>query len=200
MKTLLVAIPILMLLASSTVQSAPHRSLDDPTTALLIIDIQDFYFPGGSLPLIDPESASSNASCLLKAFRDRGLTIAHVGHQVKTGGEFHPDVAPLPDEIVVMKTEVNAFLGTDLLKLLQEAGIKNLVICGMQTHMCLEGATRAAADHGFRCVVIADACATRDLKRGDVVVPADGVHNSTLATLDGVYAQVIDTATFLGDD
>ena len=98
MKNLAIFATALALLAPTLAQPAPHSSLDDPTTALLIIDIQDFYFPGGSLPLVDPESASSNASCLLKAFRDRGLTIAHVGHQVKTGGEFHPDVAPLPDD------------------------------------------------------------------------------------------------------
>jgi len=68
----------------------------------------------------------------------------------------------------------------------------------MQTHMCLEAATRAAADLGFECVVIGDACATRDLEFGDHTVAAADVHASTLATLDRTYAKVVDTETFLG--
>ncbi len=200
MKNLLLILAVLAVMAPALAQAGGHSTLDDPTSALLIIDIQEFYFPGGSLPLMDPEVASTNAARLLAAFRERGRTVAHVGHLVPAGGEFHTDVAPLSDEIVVMKSEVNSFLGTDLLKLLKEAGIERLVICGMQTHMCLEGATRAAADFGFKCVVVGDACATRDLKRGEAVVPAAGVHNATLATLDGTYAEVIDTRTFLGGD
>ena len=70
----------------------------------------------------------------------------------------------------------------------------------MQTHMCLEAATRSAHDLGFECVVIGDACATRDLKYGDRTVPAADVHASTLATLDGTYAKVVDTEIFLGGE
>ena len=97
-----------------------------------------------------------------------------------------------------MKSEVNAFQDTELLGLLRDAGIERLVLCGMQTHMCLEGAARAAADHGFACVVVADACATRDLERDGSVVAAEDVHRATLATLDGAYAEVVDTAALLG--
>ena len=180
--------------------AGPHTALDDPNAALLIIDMQDFYFPGGALPLVQPEAASANAGRVLAACREKGRMVVHVGHQVRAGGEFHTDVAPLPGETVIMKSEVNAFQGTELLATLREAGIRKLVLCGMQTHMCLEGAARAAADHDFECVVISDACATRDLKRGETVVPAEGVHESTLATLDGAYAEVVDTGTFLGGE
>jgi len=70
------------------------------------------------------------------------------------------------------------------------------VLCGMQTHMCLEAATRAAADLGFECIVIGDACATKDLKFGDKVIKAEDVHYSTLATFRP-YAKVMDTAEYL---
>ena len=192
---------ILVLLAvahSATAPGAPHESLGDPAAALVLIDIQDFYFPGGALPLVEPEAAASNAGRVLAAFRERGRMIVHVGHQVRAGGDFHTAVAPLPGEIVVMKSEVNAFQDTELLGLLRDAGIERLVLCGMQTHMCLEGAARAAADHGFACVVVADACATRDLERDGSVVAAEDVHRATLATLDGAYAEVVDTAALLG--
>jgi len=183
-----------------TAPAAETPVIEDPATALIIIDVQAFYFPGGAVPLSDPEAASAMAGKLLAAFREHGRTIVHVGHKVREGGDFHPDVAPRPGEAVVMKSEVNAFLGTDLLEILRQAGIERVVICGMQTHMCVEGAVRAASDHGFTVMVPADACATRDLKRDDIVVDAAAVHQATLSTLDGVYAQVLDTESLLKAD
>ncbi len=86
-----------------------------------------------------------------------------------------------------------------MLAYLRELGVEQVVLVGMQTHMCLEAATRAAYDLGFQCVVIGDACATRDLTYGDTTVNAADVHASTLATLDRTYAKVVDTKTFLGE-
>lgn len=162
-----------------------------PLTALVIIDIQDFYFPGGALPLAGPEAASANAAKLLAQARAGGKAVVHVGHNAKAGRGFHADVTPQDGEVVLMKDEVNAFLKTNLQTILHSAGFKRLVICGMQTHMCVEAATRAAHDLGYEVLVAGDACATRDLKHGDTTVPAAQVHAATLATLDGTYAKVV---------
>ena len=175
------------------------QPVDGPPTALVIIDIQDFYFPGGALPLAGPEAAAANAGLVLARFRERGLPVFHVGHNAKVGKEFHANVAPLEGEDVLFKDEVNAFRDTDLLDRLQHRGILRVVLCGMQTHMCLEGAARAAADYGFEVVIVGDACATRDLTYGDTVVPAAEVHAATLATLDRVYGRVIDTQEALAE-
>jgi nicotinamidase-related amidase len=175
---------IILLTMSSLVKSEVPDS-----TALIIIDIQEFYFPGGSLPLVNPEPAARKAGELLSYFRDRKMPVVHVGHLSKSGTGFHELVRPLPGEKVIMKKEVNAFLGTDLDEYLRKKNIKNLILCGMQTHMCLEGATRAAHDLGYQCTVAADACATRDLTFDDVTVSAAEVHASTLATLKS-YATV----------
>lgn len=169
-----------------------------PATALLVIDIQDFYYPGGLLPLVAPEPAGAAAAQLLAAARARGVMVVHVGHNASAGRGFHADVAPLEGEAVVMKDEVNAFLGTDLQAKLQAAGIKRVVVCGMQTHMCVEGAARAASDLGYEVVVVADACATRDLKWRETVVPAAMVHAATLATIDRNYGKVVDVAEAVG--
>ena len=177
--------------------SAQPPATDTPPTALVIIDIQDFYFPGGALPLVGPEAAGANAGLVLARFRERGLPVFHVGHDAQAGKDFHAAVAPTEGEDVLFKNEVNAFRDTDLLDRLQKRGILRVVLCGMQTHMCLEGAARAAADYGFEVVVVGDACATRDLKYGETVVPAAEVHAATLATLDRVYGRVIDTGTAL---
>lgn len=166
------------------------------STALLIIDIQKFYFPGGSVPLENPESAAENAALLLGHFRNAGDLVVHIGHISKTGADFYPLVAPLPGEKIFMKKEVNAFLGTGLDEFLRENKIKKLVLCGMQTHMCLEAATRAAHDLGYECTVAYDACATRNLTFGNTTVKAADVHNSTLATLKS-YASILSTKEVL---
>jgi nicotinamidase-related amidase len=176
----------------STVLSA--QKLD--STALILIDIQEFYFPGGKMVLVNPEAAAQNAALVLKYFREKGGLVVHVRHNSEPGGAIHKLVAPLASEKVFSKVEVNSFLNTGLNDYLVKKGIKNLVLCGMQTHMCLEAATRAGHDLGYKVTVIADACATRDLTYGGVTVKANDVHYSTLATLKS-YATVVNTAEFL---
>lgn len=180
-------------------RAEPARQADSET-CLLIIDVQEFYFPGGALPLNVPEAASLNCKKLLAKFRGEARRIVHVGHNASKGVSFHADVSPREGEKVIMKDEVNAFEGTDLLDYLEKNGVRRLVICGMQTHMCVEAAVRAAHDLGFECVLVHDACATRDLKFGEKTISAADVHHSTLGALDGAYAEVVDTETFLKTD
>jgi nicotinamidase-related amidase len=68
--------------------------------------------------------------------------------------------------------------------------IGRLVIVGMMTHMCIDTPTRAAADLGFECVLVHDACATRDLSFGGRMVPAATVQGAFMAALDGLFAKV----------
>ena len=81
----------------------------------------------------------------------------------------------------------------DLLEYLKMNSITELIIVGMQTHMCVEAATRAAYDLGFKCTVIENACATRDLKFKDKIVKAEDVHYSTLSALNNNYATILTT-------
>jgi len=172
---------------------------NDESTALLLIDIQDFYFPGGRSALENPEEASLNAQKLLNHFRGQNHPVVHVRHNSKTGAEIHKNVAPLGSEKVITKNSINAFKDTDLLEFLKQNGIEKLVVCGMMTHMCVEAAVRAGADFSFEVTLIQDACATRALKYGETEIPADTVHASTLASLSGYYAVVTDTAAFLSN-
>jgi nicotinamidase-related amidase len=165
-------------------------------TALLLIDIQNFYFEGGRSELVEPVKAAENAAKLLAEFRKEGKLVVHVRHNSEPGGEIHKLVEPLPGEKIVSKSAVNCFVGTDLLDFLKSEKVGTLVICGMQTHMCVEAATRAAADFGFICFLIGDACATKDVKYGDKVIKAEDVHYSTLGTMRS-YAKVESTEEFL---
>jgi nicotinamidase-related amidase len=165
-------------------------------TALLLIDIQDFYFPGGKSVLVEPEKAAINAAKLMDYFRKEKMLIVHVRHNSEPGGKINGLVKPLPGEKIFSKDAVNCFVGTDLQQFLKTNEIDSLVICGMQTHMCVEAATRAASDMGYKCILIHDACATKDLRFGDKTIKAEDVHYSTLATLKN-YAKVESTEEYL---
>ncbi len=175
-----------------------HAQEGDRDTALLVIDVQNFYFHGGDAELVEPEKAAENVALLEDHFRKSNQVIIHVRHNYEPGGEIHECVQPIPGEKVISKDHANAFRETDLLVYLRQNKIKNLVITGMQTHMCVEATTRAAADYGFNCIVIDDACATRDLKYGDKIVRSTDVHYSTLATLKSGYAKIMTTEEYLG--
>lgn len=166
------------------------------STALIIIDIQDFYFPGGAAELVEPEKAGEQAKQLLSHFRENNKLVVHVRHNFQPGGEIHKLVKPLKGEKIVSKDEVNAFLNTDLDKYLIKNNIDEVVLCGMQTHMCLEAGTRAAHDLGYKCTVVEDACTTRDLSFGENTIAAKDVHYCTLATLKN-YATVTNLNDFL---
>jgi nicotinamidase-related amidase len=190
MKKLFLSTAILFLTIISLWAQSGHR-------ALLIIDIQDFYFPGGKLALVEPEKAAANAALLLKDFRNNNLLVIHVRHNSEPGGKINDIVKPLPSEKIVSKDEINCFLRTDLLDYLKTNKTDTLVICGMQTHMCVEAATRAASDYGFKCILVHDACTTKDLRFGDKIVKAEDVHYSTLSTLKN-YATIVSTKEYLG--
>lgn len=180
------------------------------THALLIVDIQNDYFPGGTMPLEGSPEAAVRAAALLAAFRDRGLPVIHVQHIANRpgatfflpdtkGAEIHESLTPLPGEKLVRKHTPNAFRDTDLLEHLKAIGTGHLVVAGMMTHMCIDATVRAAFDLGFACSVAGDACATRALTLDDRPIPADQVHRSFLAALNGLYAKVAPAATLVPD-
>jgi len=192
-------------LATVHAASGEGRASDLDGAALLVIDIQAFYYPGGMVPLVEPEAASANARRLVEHFRKAGRPVIHIQHLPKgvdapdpTGIDLqyriHPDVLPMLGEVVIGKHHANSFRDTELLTTLRGLGVTRLVICGMQTHMCVEAATRAAADLGFEVIVVRDACATRALNHNGVEVPAPQVHAAALAAMASSYATVVSTA------
>lgn len=188
---------------SSTGSVPPVRKASpDPTTALLLIDIQNEYFPGGKMELVGAQAAGASARLLLERFRKAGLPVIHVRHEETEAGAgvFRPGtpgadiqeaVKPLPGETVITKHFPNAFLETALAERLKALGVKRLVVAGMMTHMCVDASVRAAADQGFDCLLASDGCATRNLKWGGDTVPAASVQASFLAALGGAYARVL---------
>ena len=176
--------------------------------ALVLIDIQNDYFPGGRNELFAPEQAAQCASRVLASFRQNGWPVCHIQH-VSTGSsatfflpgtpgvEIYGAVAPQSGEPVFVKHAPNAFFETGLLQALQERGIRELVVCGMMTHMCIDTSVRAARDHGLQVTLLHDACATKDLVWKGKTIPAQDVHAAYMAALDGRFARVLSTEEFL---
>src|SRR6478672_5800257 len=177
--------------------------------ALLIVDIQKDYFPGGRMELVGAEAAAGRAQELLAAFRASGEPVFHVQHVWDApdapffapgteGVAIHPDVEPAPGEPLIVKAHANAFLETSLADELRGAGVEDVVICGMMTSMCVDASARASADLGFNTSIAADACAAPDLRSGDEVIPGATVHKAVLAALGSMVAEVRPTSEFIG--
>lgn len=169
---------------------------DTSRVALLVVDIQDFYFAGGKSELVDPIPAAQNAAKLIEEFRAKGWLIVFIKHQSAEQDAIHTLVKPILGEEVFTKNSVNSFVGTQLQDYLFGQQVSKLVVCGMQTHMCVEAAVRASADLGLKVTLVHDACATKDLKWGNETIPAKMVHLSTLATLRS-YAKILSTEEYL---
>lgn len=170
--------------------------------ALILVDIQKDYFQGGKMELVGMEEAADNAKSVLRKFREKGLPIFHIQHiSMQPGASFflpdsdgahiHDTVEPLGGEPVFEKHFPSSFRDTGLLAKLQNQGIEEIIVCGAMSHMCIDTTVRAAFDLGLRCIVVADACATRDLVFAERTIKAPDVHGAYMAALGAVFARVV---------
>jgi nicotinamidase-related amidase len=173
--------------------------------ALLLIDIQNDYFPSGRNPLYHAEQAAERAKHILTVFRERDLPIFHIRHisLQATATFFLPDtdgsliyksVLPNSNENVIIKHTPDSFFQTDLQDSLVTDNIDELFICGMMSHMCIDTSVRSAKRLGYSVTLLSDACTTKDLIWEGNTIPAQTVHQSFIAALDGTFAKVIKTS------
>lgn len=76
------------------------------------------------------------------------------------GHDIIPELYPLPGEVVIDKPGKGAFYATELGVVLKEHGIDTLLVCGVTTEVCVHTTVREGNDRGYRCVVLADCCAS----------------------------------------
>jgi nicotinamidase-related amidase len=180
------------------------------TPALLLIDIQkgldDLEFYGGERN--NPE-AERNAGLILEYWRKNKWPLFHVQHCSITpgsplteglpGNEHKEEVKPLSGEPVIKKNVNSAFIGTDLRERLDAQGIHTVVIVGLTTQHCVSSTTRMAGNYGYDTVVVSDATAAfRSKGLNGETIPAQLVHDVSLATLNREFAEVLSTRDILG--
>ncbi|MDV6259733.1 isochorismatase family protein [Rhodococcoides yunnanense] len=172
--------------------------------AVLVVDIVAAYLVDGS-PMRAPVDAAVQAAAeLVSAARAAGIPVVFTRVSYQPGGsdgglfmskipalkifeegsalgDFPADPRPLAGETVVTKQYASAFFGTSLAATLTASGIDTLYICGLTTSGCIRASATDALQHGFRPLVVADACGDRE----------PGMHESNLLDLQAKYADVV---------
>lgn len=170
---------------------------------LLIIDAQEEY-RSGALRLPGLDAAMAEILKLQGAARECGAPIIYVRHLGIAGGildprgprgQFLAEIAPAQDEYVIEKRMPNAFSGTDLHDVLQRLGRLDVIVCGFMSHSSVSSTVRAMKDYGYRCTLVDQACATRDLPSKDGVIDAQTVHRMEMTILGDNFAIIADQAS-----
>ena len=170
-------------------------------SALIMIDLQNTY-RRGIMQLTGVEAAILEAKSLLEMARNQGIPIFHIRHDGGTGspydinteiGAISDEVAPHNGEPVITKNYPNSFVQTDLDARLKALGIKNIMLAGFMTHMCVNSTAHGGFNLGYAPTVVASATATRPLQGANgKVVSAQELQDATLAATRDMYAAIVD--------
>lgn len=171
--------------------------------ALVLIDCQNTYREG-LMQLTGVEPALKEARRVLDRARALGRPVIHIQHDAGPGtpydvradiGRIADIVAPQDGETVITKAYPNSFVQTPLDDELKRLGVKNLVLVGFMTHMCVNSTARGAFNLGYAPTVVASATATRDLPLPDgSLVRADALQPASIATMRDLFAAIAPTA------
>lgn len=176
--------------------------------AVVVVDVCRAYVDPASPLYAGVEDAVASAGRLVAAARGAGVPVVFTRVEYEPGGadggwfyvkvpslacfdrgnplgDFLDDPAPVPGDTVVTKQYASAFFGTSLASTLRARGVDTVVLCGLSTSGCVRATAVDALQHGFRPIVVADACGDR----------AEGPHRASLFDLAGKYADVVDEAT-----
>ncbi len=175
-----------------------------PDAALIVIDVQqEFEAPRHGVR--DNPDCESNVGLLVQAWTEAGRPIVRVKHEEAPGGPFGPDtpgyafkpvVADLAPDLDVTKDVHSAFGGSPSLhEWLQQRGIDQIVICGIQTNRCCETTARVGCDLGYDVVFPVDAMHTFDKAGPDgEVLTGEQLTKATATSLHEYFATVVRTA------
>lgn len=181
--------------------------------ALIVIDVQKIYSrPDSELFIANYAAAVENINKLVDDARANGDMVIYVRHQHRADGrdagrmfdftgeqsepqfvegtpdaEFMPELKVVPDAPVVVKNRYSAFVNTGLQKLLSDAGVRKITLCGFMTNFCIEATARHAHDLDYFVDVVLAATGTLGT---DALSPAETIAAGA-ATLGAGYAVII---------
>ena len=141
---------------------------------LLIIDLQNDYFPDGKFPLWNTDTVLSNCKEAIRAAQAKGIPIILIQHIANAkmgiapffnkgtdGVKIHPEILDAaPDAAIVVKEYADSFLGTNLEELLSGHAATELLICGMMTQNCVTHTAISKSAEKYRISILPDCCTT----------------------------------------
>ncbi len=138
---------------------------------LLVIDVQNDYFPSGKFPLWNSEKTLDNIEKLIVKAKNNNVPVILVQHIADSnspffaegteGDEIHPRILQAaPPEKIIGKTFADAFYKTDLTEVLSELGVEELLVCGMMTHNCVTHTAVSKSAEKYSVKVLPDCCTT----------------------------------------
>lgn len=164
-------------------------------TALVVIDVQVGMFEEPS-PVYQGEQLLARIDSLLEKARSADIPIIYVqhgseraGHPLKigtAGWSIHPAIAPRQEDRIVQKRMPDAFYETDLQQILQQSGVKKLVLTGIQTDLCVDTTCRRACSLDYDVTLVADAHSTWDrapLTAAQIIAHHNALLNDWFATV-----------------
>ncbi|HGF4954432.1 cysteine hydrolase family protein [Vibrio parahaemolyticus] len=162
-------------------------------SALLVIDIQNDYFPNGRFPLWNTDATLDNIKQLMAKAKAQDIPIFLVQHvssapifeEGSVGVEIHPDVISIcPDAEIIQKQHADSFYQTDLEQALERNGVDELLICGMMTQNCVTHTAISKAAEKYNVSIIEDCCTTTDQMIHNIALSAVSIRIPLLASSD----------------
>ena len=182
--------------------------------ALLAIDVQESFRHEPLWDAVSNPDVVDDVRLLVDASRAAGDLVVWVLHaEPGSGSSFDPEsgyvrvvdeLDPRPGEPLVTKSSINAFTTTNLHQVLVAHGIREVIVCGLQTELCCETTARLASDLGYRVVFVTDATATFPIEHRDapsqrsvgeiladpLTLTVDALIERTEYTLAGRFAEI----------
>ncbi len=144
------------------------------TKALLVIDVQNDYFPAGRFPLWNTDATLANVKdaialaqrssvevILIQHIANPEMGIAPFFNKGTKGAELHPEIrAAAPEAPIIVKEFADSFVQTNLEQLLTERGVTELLVCGMMTQNCVTHTAISKSAEKYQCAILADCTTT----------------------------------------
>jgi nicotinamidase-related amidase len=142
--------------------------------ALLLIDLQNDYFPGGLFPLWNADETLTQIERAIARAHESGIAVIHIQHiadpagglapffnEGSKGAEIHPRIlAAAPDAAVVVKHFADSFVDTTLQATLSKLGATELLVCGMMTQNCVTHTAISKSAENYKVSILSDCCTT----------------------------------------
>lgn len=165
--------------------------------ALLVIDLQNDYFPEGRYPLWNTEHTLINIKTVIDKAKIKNIPVIYIQHIAEDtapffncgsiGAEIHPEImAAAPDSEIVIKTFADSFEKTNLEALLKKHAVEELLICGMMTQNCVTHTAISTAAAKYKVSILQDCCTTVDEMIHNIALNAISIR-VPLVTVDHVF-------------